>query len=59
MPTEDSLTRTADKTGVIGAIIASFGFNTGIGASSAAQASMHGPKAEQVNRIASAPVPAA
>ena len=25
MPTEDSLTRTADKTGVIGAIIASFG----------------------------------
>ena len=25
MPTEDSLTRTADKTGVIGAVIASFG----------------------------------
>ena len=40
-------------------IIASFGFSTGIGACSAATASMQGPKAEQVKRIASAPVPAA
>ena len=36
-------------------IIASFGFSTGIGRSRA-QASMHGPKAEQVNRMPSAPV---
>ena len=38
-------------------IMASFGFNTGIGASSVAQASMQGPKAEHVKRIASAPQP--
>ena len=40
-------------------IIASFGLSTGIGARAAAQASMQGPKAEQVNRMPSAPVPAA
>ena len=40
-------------------IIASFGFRTGIGASSRATASMQGPKAEQVKRMPAAPVPAA
>ena len=40
-------------------IIASFGFSTGIGASSRAQVSMHGPNAEQVNRMPSAPHDAA
>ncbi len=35
--------------------IASFGFSTGRGAWSAAAASIAGPKAEQVNRMASAP----
>jgi len=40
-------------------IIASFGLSTGIGACARATASMQGPKAEQVNRIASEPVPAA
>ena len=40
-------------------IIASFGFSTGIGARSAATASMQGPKAEQVKRMPCAPVPTA
>ena len=40
-------------------IMASFGLSTGIVACAAATASMQGPKAEQVNRIASAPVAAA
>ena len=38
------------------AIIASFGLSTGIGACRRATASMQGPKAEQVNRMACAPV---
>ena len=38
------------------AIIASFGLSTGRGAWRRATASMQGPKAEQVKRIASAPV---
>ncbi|MEY9508389.1 hypothetical protein ABIE87_007947 [Bradyrhizobium diazoefficiens] len=37
-------------------IIASFGFSTGIGAWARATASIQGPKAEQVKRIAFAPV---
>ena len=40
-------------------IIASFGFSTGIGANRRAHSSMQGPKAEQVNRMPSAPQPAA
>ena len=40
-------------------IIASLGLSTGIGAWARATASMQGPKAEQVNRIAFEPVPAA
>jgi AcrR family transcriptional regulator len=40
-------------------IMASLGLSTGIGACARATASMHGPKAEQVNRMASAPVAAA
>ena len=40
-------------------IIASFGLSTGIGACARATASMQEPKAEQVNRIALEPVPAA
>jgi len=40
-------------------IAASFGFNTGIGARSRAQASMQGPNAEQENNSPAAPVPAA
>jgi hypothetical protein len=40
-------------------IIASLGLSTGIGACACATASMQGPKAEQVNRIAFAPVAAA
>src|SRR5258705_12946126 len=40
-------------------IIASLGLSTGIGACARATASMQGPKAEQVNKIASEPVPAA
>ena len=36
--------------------MASFGFSTGIAGRSRAQASMHGPKAEQVKRMPSAPV---
>ena len=37
-------------------IIASLGLSTGIGACARATASMQGPKAEQVNRMASEPV---
>ncbi|MGY3080692.1 hypothetical protein ACVWZZ_007100 [Bradyrhizobium sp. LM6.10] len=40
-------------------IMASFGLSTGIGACARATVSMQGPKAEQVNRIASALVAAA
>jgi len=39
--------------------MASLGLSTGIGACSRATASMQGPNAEQVNRMASAPVEAA
>ena len=45
-------TELATETGA--SIMASFGLSTGIGACARATASMHGPKAEQVNRIPSA-----
>src|ERR1700733_3317682 len=44
---------------IASSIIASFGFRTGMGARASLQASMHGPNAEQVNRIPFAQVPTA
>ena len=47
--------RAAPASDTASSIIASLGLSTGIGASSRAQASIQGPKAEQVNRMPSAP----